>query len=184
MTPDGDGGYTEGWRARPADDFASIDPVSAQTRRCRERFDRVVDGNACDLMRYHAGVTIETRIKMGGRVFNVQAVRNVSERNIDWNRDSGLLNYADIDAGRIRLDRVPRIALELAERVDPKRPRFWRSGRSCEESMFADYPYRSGNLRDGLKSSILRLRDVCPLGHQQRRASRLALRKRHGDDPA
>jgi SPP1 family predicted phage head-tail adaptor len=79
--PDGDGGYTESW-VLIATVWGRVSPASAAELR------RVVAGTVTALLpylvavRYVAGVTTQTRVTYHGRVFAVQAVRNVDERNV------------------------------------------------------------------------------------------------------
>lgn len=80
--PDGEGGYTEGYLPLvPAEVFAHINPASA---RDLERFAAgTVIATASHVIEilYHPGVTVQTRITYGSRLFQVTSVRNPDEAN-------------------------------------------------------------------------------------------------------
>jgi head-tail adaptor len=81
--PDGDGGFTNG--------YAPLDPpvvdASIQAASARD-LERVTAGTVLATathlvrMRFHPGVTVLTRLTFKGRVFEVQSVQNVDERDI------------------------------------------------------------------------------------------------------
>jgi len=83
-TADSDGSYTQTYAAlTPAGAWARIE--SATTRNLERITAGTVLSTATHLvsMRYHAGVTTQTRITYGSRQFNVAAVANPDERNIE-----------------------------------------------------------------------------------------------------
>lgn len=82
--PDGDGGFTQAWTAlEPPMVWASIRPASA--RDLERSIAGTVQSTATHLvgMRYHAGVTTKTRVVFGTRIFHVQGVHNIEERNVE-----------------------------------------------------------------------------------------------------
>jgi SPP1 family predicted phage head-tail adaptor len=82
-TPDGSGGYIEGWAAlSPPTRYAEIKPATA--RDLERVVANAVESTASHLltMDYHAQVTTKTRITFGTRVFTVDGVQNPEERNI------------------------------------------------------------------------------------------------------
>lgn len=82
--PDGSGGFTESWAAlSPATRYAEIKPATA--RDLERVVSNAVESTASHLltMDYHSGITTETRITFGTRVFTVDGVQNPEERNID-----------------------------------------------------------------------------------------------------
>src|SRR5262245_29722394 len=82
-TADGDGGYTQAWASlSPATMYAAIRPATA--RDLEHLVTNTVEGMASHIveMDYHSGVTIQTRITFGARVFQVTGIQNPEERNI------------------------------------------------------------------------------------------------------
>ena len=69
-TPDSDGFYAD---LSPSSVWASIEPFAPQNG------DRVTTHLV--RMRYHAGVTLETKITFGSRQLFVKGIQNVQERN-------------------------------------------------------------------------------------------------------
>ncbi|NBQ42794.1 MAG: head-tail adaptor protein [Mycobacteriaceae bacterium] len=75
---DGQGGYTDSWAAAsPSAMWASIEPATASV------VERIV-GNTIEApishvitMRYHAGVTTQTRLAQGGTYYAVRGVQDV-----------------------------------------------------------------------------------------------------------
>lgn len=81
--PDGDGGFTQTWtNLDPARVSAAIQPATARD------LERIVanteQSKASHLVtiRYHSGVTTETRILFGTRILQVTGIQNPDERNI------------------------------------------------------------------------------------------------------
>ena len=81
--PDGDGGYTQvNVPLSPSEVWADIRPATARD------LERVTSGTVMAsashivTIRYHAGVTTQTRILFGSRVLAVTGVQNPEERNI------------------------------------------------------------------------------------------------------
>jgi head-tail adaptor len=113
FVPDGDGGYTEGFAPLdPPDMDASIE--AASTRDLERVTAGTVLATATHLvrMRFHPGVTVQTRITFGDRVFEVQSVTNVDERNIALILICGELvqdgNGANADGGGSQSGRAPK----------------------------------------------------------------------------
>jgi head-tail adaptor len=82
--PDGGGGFTETWAPlSPPTRMAEIKPATA--RDLERVVANAVESTASHIltMDYHAGVTTETRITFGTRVFTVDGLQNPDERNID-----------------------------------------------------------------------------------------------------
>lgn len=81
---DGDGGYTEAWASlSPPQMWMSIENA---TQRSLERLvANTVQAQASHVLkgRYHGGVTTETRITSGTRVFSVTGVQNVNEGDVE-----------------------------------------------------------------------------------------------------
>lgn len=83
-TPDGDGGFTTTWAAlSPSHAWASVVPATAG------RLERIVASTVQSAsshiveMRYHPGVTIQTRITLDGpRYLQVTGVQNVDEASV------------------------------------------------------------------------------------------------------
>lgn len=80
---DGEGGYTEAWEpATPPTVYASIESASQRD------LERITGGavltTATHLIRtrYHAGISTASRLTFRGRVFEVQSVQDVDERQI------------------------------------------------------------------------------------------------------
>lgn len=81
---DGDGGYTYIYTPLdPPSVYAEIKPATVRD------LERVAAGTVLSTashvvtIRYHAGVTTETRVKFGTRYFSVVGVMNPEERNIE-----------------------------------------------------------------------------------------------------
>jgi|SRR6185436_19711162 len=80
---DGDGGFTLTWTALfPSPVAAAIVPATA--RDLERIVAGTVFGTATHLVtiRYHSGVTLQTRVTFGTRVFSVTGIQNWEERNI------------------------------------------------------------------------------------------------------
>jgi head-tail adaptor len=80
--PDGDGGFTLAWTALdPPQVWASIKPATA--RDLERAVAGTVQASASHLvtLRYVNGVSTKTRLVFGTRIFAVQGVHNVDERN-------------------------------------------------------------------------------------------------------
>lgn len=80
---DGEGGYSDTWvAASPATVWASIEPASP--RAVERQVGATVEApvSAIITIRYHAGVTTDTRLLDGPRVFMVRGIQNPSERNV------------------------------------------------------------------------------------------------------
>lgn len=82
--PDGDGGYTQVFaNLDPPQMWAEIKPATARD------LERVAAGTVLSTathlitMRYHAGVTTQTRVLFDDRIFNVTGVANPEERNVE-----------------------------------------------------------------------------------------------------
>ena len=80
----GDGGFTQAWTdASPATVWAAIQPATARD------LERMAAGTVLSTashiltMRYHAGVTTQTRVTFGTRLFSVTGVMNPEERNAE-----------------------------------------------------------------------------------------------------
>ena len=84
LVPDGDGGYTQ-VRANldPPTAYAEIKPATA--RDLERTIANVVQSKASHIVTidYHPGVTTETTLLFGTRVFQVAGVQNPEERNVD-----------------------------------------------------------------------------------------------------
>src|SRR5262252_5553086 len=83
--PDGDGGYIETWAPLdPASWHCSITPATVRPRIAEWIASGTVLAKATHLVRgrYHAGITIETRVLFRGRRLNVIYVGNSDERDI------------------------------------------------------------------------------------------------------
>jgi head-tail adaptor len=81
--PDGSGGFTETpVPLSPPQMYAEIKPATA--RDLERVVSNAVESTASHLltMDYHAGVTTETQITFGTRVFTVDGVQNPEERNV------------------------------------------------------------------------------------------------------
>lgn len=83
-TADNDGGFTQTWTAlTPSPVPAAITPASARD------LERLAAGTVLSTashvitMRYHSGVTTQTRVTFGTRQFSVVGVINPDERN-EW----------------------------------------------------------------------------------------------------
>lgn len=80
--PDGEGGFTQTF-TRLADVWAQIMPATARD------LERVTAGTALSTathvvtIRYRVGVTTQTRVIFGARIFQVTGVSNPEERNIE-----------------------------------------------------------------------------------------------------
>lgn len=95
LVPDGRGGYTQAWTGlSPSQVYASIMPATA--RDLERQVASSVQATASHIItiRYHPGVTTQTRITKGprniddtlpagSREFIVTGVQNVEERNIE-----------------------------------------------------------------------------------------------------
>jgi SPP1 family predicted phage head-tail adaptor len=80
---DGSGGFTESWTPlSPPTMRAEIKPATA--RDLERVVANAVESTASHLvtMDYHRGITTETRITFGTRVFTMDGVQNPEERNI------------------------------------------------------------------------------------------------------
>jgi SPP1 family predicted phage head-tail adaptor len=65
--PDGDGGYTQGYTAlSPSPVWASVTPATAAARERLMASSVQTDATHIVEMRYHAGVTVDTRITLDG----------------------------------------------------------------------------------------------------------------------
>jgi SPP1 family predicted phage head-tail adaptor len=81
-TPDPDGGYTEAWTpTTPATWYVSIRPASA--RDLERTTAGTVTATATHIVhgRYHPQVTTKTRMLFEGRIFHVNGVANLEERD-------------------------------------------------------------------------------------------------------
>jgi SPP1 family predicted phage head-tail adaptor len=81
--PDGDGGFTTGWA--PADPPIVEASIEAASVRALERETAgTVAATATHLIRtrYHKGITTLSRLTFEGRIFEVQTVINVDERDV------------------------------------------------------------------------------------------------------
>jgi SPP1 family predicted phage head-tail adaptor len=82
--PDGSGGFTETpVPLSPPTTYAEIKPATARD------LERVTAGTVTSTashvvrMRYHSGITTETRITFGTREFEVSGIANTEERNVE-----------------------------------------------------------------------------------------------------
>lgn len=82
--PDGDGGFTQVYTAlTPSPVSAAIFPATARDLEYLSAGTVTSVASHVIQMRYHPGVTTQTRITFGTRVFNVTGLINVEERNIE-----------------------------------------------------------------------------------------------------
>lgn len=84
VTADGDGGDVKTWAPlTPAGTWAAIVPATA--RDLERVAANTVTSTATHIltMRYHAGVTTQTRVTFGTRVFSLTGVSTPEERNRD-----------------------------------------------------------------------------------------------------
>lgn len=82
--PDGDGGYTQVPAPLvPPQVWASIVPATA--REMERVVANTVETSATHLVRvrYHPGITTETQVLFGSRVFYVTGIQNIEERNVE-----------------------------------------------------------------------------------------------------
>lgn len=80
--PDGEGGFTESWAALdPPDAWVRIAPASAADLERAAAGTVLSTASHLITMLYHPGVTIQTRLTLGARVFQVTSVRNPDEAN-------------------------------------------------------------------------------------------------------
>lgn len=79
---DGDGGYTDTWAAAsPSPVWARIEPATA--RAIERQAGATIEGPIDSLVtiRYHAGVSMKTRLTFEGRLLFVRGIQNVQERD-------------------------------------------------------------------------------------------------------
>ena len=80
--PDGEGGYVEGWVSLdPAEVFAHINPANARDLERAAAGTVIATASHMIEILYHPGVTVQTRITYGTRIFQVTSVRNPDEAN-------------------------------------------------------------------------------------------------------
>lgn len=81
--PDPDGGYTDTYPTLAVNVPAAIEPATATD--IERRVSNTVEAKVSHIvtMRYLTGVTTQTRVRFGSRVFYVRGVQNVGERNIE-----------------------------------------------------------------------------------------------------
>jgi head-tail adaptor len=82
--PDGDGGYTQSWTdLTPSLVWVSLQPAYA--RDVEYLTAGTVGASATHIVTgpYHPGVTTQTRVVFGTRVFSVTGVSNPEERNVE-----------------------------------------------------------------------------------------------------
>lgn len=80
--PDGEGGYTQTWvPLNPPRMKAAIEPATARDLERAVSSTVLSTASHVVTMRYHSGVTTETRIRFGSRIFSVVGPQNISERN-------------------------------------------------------------------------------------------------------
>jgi SPP1 family predicted phage head-tail adaptor len=81
---DGDGGYTQAFAAlTPPVVWAAIQPAAARDLERLAAGTVLATATHLVTMRHHAGVTTQTRITFGTRLFAVTGVVNPEERNIE-----------------------------------------------------------------------------------------------------
>lgn len=79
-TPDGSGGYTVTWgAASPGEVWAAIQPATASV--IERMVGDTVEAKVSHIvtMRYHSGVSTQTRVTFKNRIFWVRGVQNVNE---------------------------------------------------------------------------------------------------------
>lgn len=79
---DGDGGYVDTWAAAsPSPVWAAIEPATA--RAIERQAGATIEGPIDSLvtLRYHAGVTMKTRLVFENRTLHVRGIQNLQERD-------------------------------------------------------------------------------------------------------
>jgi SPP1 family predicted phage head-tail adaptor len=80
--PDGSGGYSETWAPLvPATMAAAIDVVTAGDQERLGSATVLSQASHVVRMRFHPGITTQTRVTYAGRRFAVTALRNIEERD-------------------------------------------------------------------------------------------------------